>query len=467
MSVSLLESTSSLPYLYDPLPRGSIRVLKLEGTCLVGNGDEPFRDLAIQCSLHTISLHHARGNKPQYAALSYVWGSTQMTRPLVCNGHTLPITQNLHDALWRMAFVQPRPPLELLWVDAVCINQKDQGEKMTQVNLMGQIYGMASVVLVWLGTAAEVAGGPFERFWQYTQKGDRLALDNDHAARERGVDFVTGSDWFKRVWTLQEIVLAKRALFYCGQFTASWDSLVNMAPIMNSKNKITELTRIHQLSEVVRSGRQTKGQSKSRLSDIVQYTSGRQATMLHDRIFGLRGLYGGNWAVYASYADSATKVLAQATMMLLQEQGNLNFLKLLRLKQVHITPPTQDSPPPKDDNGRRRKQGSAPLVPNVFRPRMAAASWVPTWSAPSRKVQDTRRRARLRRETKLLQAPREDVRQRKDACRVTRHGTVGARCCAGPCRARPAGCRGRALLARDAALCCVSALCPRGCARGK
>lgn len=38
-----------------------------------------------------------------------------------------------------------------LWVDAICINQKDIVDKSHQITLMEEIYGGADSVLVWLG----------------------------------------------------------------------------------------------------------------------------------------------------------------------------------------------------------------------------------------------------------------------------------------------------------------------------
>jgi Heterokaryon incompatibility protein (HET) len=38
-----------------------------------------------------------------------------------------------------------------IWIDAICINQKDIGEKNVQVPLMGEIYASAACVIVWLG----------------------------------------------------------------------------------------------------------------------------------------------------------------------------------------------------------------------------------------------------------------------------------------------------------------------------
>ncbi|KAF2106705.1 heterokaryon incompatibility, partial [Lophiotrema nucula] len=42
---------------------------------------------------------------------------------------------------------------QLLWIDAMCINQHDNTEKGTQVQMMRDIYMKASRVVVWLGKA--------------------------------------------------------------------------------------------------------------------------------------------------------------------------------------------------------------------------------------------------------------------------------------------------------------------------
>jgi Heterokaryon incompatibility protein (HET) len=53
---------------------------------------------------------------------------------------------------------------DLLWCDAVCINQNDLVERARQVSLMQRIYSEAKAVTVWLGKVdkhliAAVAGG--------------------------------------------------------------------------------------------------------------------------------------------------------------------------------------------------------------------------------------------------------------------------------------------------------------------
>jgi len=59
------------------------------------------------------------------------------------------VTENLHSFLSYFSRTNMRG--EDLWVDAICINQSDENERSSQVNLMSTIYRAARRVLVWLG----------------------------------------------------------------------------------------------------------------------------------------------------------------------------------------------------------------------------------------------------------------------------------------------------------------------------
>src|SRR4051794_38739048 len=96
----------------------------------------------ITCSTTTVPLFSSP--PPYYEALSYVWGSPLDPEHISFNGHEgFPVTRNLFIALKYLRF----PDRErVLWVDALCINQKDVSERNEQVRLMGEVYGRASEV---------------------------------------------------------------------------------------------------------------------------------------------------------------------------------------------------------------------------------------------------------------------------------------------------------------------------------
>jgi hypothetical protein len=80
----------------------------------------------------------------KYVALSYTWGASTETFPFECDNQDLSVRQNLLLALSRLKKVADMP----LWIDAMCINQDDEAEKMVQIQMMTDIYRRAEKVLV-------------------------------------------------------------------------------------------------------------------------------------------------------------------------------------------------------------------------------------------------------------------------------------------------------------------------------
>ncbi|OTA83788.1 hypothetical protein M434DRAFT_61644, partial [Hypoxylon sp. CO27-5] len=115
-------------------------------------------DAPLRCSLEAADL----ADNPGFIALSYVWGATaQPPHVVLCNDHPFEVTENCWEALvqFRRDMRRPGntrsssedPGLVPLWIDAICINQKDEVEKTGQILLMGNIYKKASSVCIWLG----------------------------------------------------------------------------------------------------------------------------------------------------------------------------------------------------------------------------------------------------------------------------------------------------------------------------
>ena len=61
-----------------------------------------------------------------------------------------------------------------LWIDALCINQKDKKEKSEQVNRMANVYESAEWVLIWLGQSYTTTGRVLQMFlgmWELVRDG--------------------------------------------------------------------------------------------------------------------------------------------------------------------------------------------------------------------------------------------------------------------------------------------------------
>ncbi|CAN9157232.1 unnamed protein product [Alternaria alternata] len=210
----------SINTIYEPLPQGEfIRVLKLQP----GKAEDD-----IECSLEIIDIGTS---KDSYEAISYVWGDSNHTVEVWCNGLQVPVTASLANALYNFRHSsEPR----LLWADALCINQKDDQEKGHQVKRMGEVYANAKCVLVWLACDTKnVAEDTFALICEvnayfgasFVKGGERvcdmelfeepypISMDQD---RWSGVVKLFKLPWFKRVWTVQEAAVAAECRMFWG-----------------------------------------------------------------------------------------------------------------------------------------------------------------------------------------------------------------------------------------------------------
>lgn len=121
--------------------RNEIRLLRLENRNKWTQGK-------VHAALSTVCLDQ----DITFTALSYEWSPQREVqasgRTLVLDGeYELEIKPNL------TAFFENcgRHGDSLLWIDAVCINQRDVEEKISQLRKMFTIYSKANTVLAWLG----------------------------------------------------------------------------------------------------------------------------------------------------------------------------------------------------------------------------------------------------------------------------------------------------------------------------
>jgi hypothetical protein len=108
----------------------------------------------ISCRLEVAEF----GDESSFNALSYVWGDPTVTEAILVNGHRIQVTTNLVSALRHAPhhLSESKNAASMrLWVDAVCINQKDIDEKGRQVSLMKDIYSQSGIVLCWLGSPSD------------------------------------------------------------------------------------------------------------------------------------------------------------------------------------------------------------------------------------------------------------------------------------------------------------------------
>ncbi|OAL03181.1 HET-domain-containing protein, partial [Phaeosphaeriaceae sp. SRC1lsM3a] len=205
------------------LDRPAIRLLRLL------RGIEP----SVECEIFQAYLDTTRDDLIPYEALSYTWGGTERAANVQIDAKNYNVTENLYLALLHL-----RLPYEdrILWVDAICIDQSNLRERGHQVGQMGQIYSLASRVLIWLGHGTEetdiLADPRWPDIWSSLQsdlKRQQSDIEQRHSA---ALQLLLNRPWFKRVWILQEVANAKRAAICCGRRSISAHSFA-LAPSLS------------------------------------------------------------------------------------------------------------------------------------------------------------------------------------------------------------------------------------------
>lgn len=246
-----------------------------------GRYDEPVH----ACFAHTSLVGEPPDQQVGFDALSYCWGDSPERVDIVLDTDSmgtipLSISGTVARAIRRLR--SPDAPLRI-WIDAICINQTDTGERSQQVSIMGTIYSRARVVHIWLdeGNAAleaalrvvrdisnchrRVCPGGHKCSCHGTAHTLR-AEDFDAMASKEGVSFAClleifhhhayftptfGSyaveaaggkgnvhlsyfmqslvqhPWFQRVWVVQEATLSRhRTLVHYGKEVIHWEELL-------------------------------------------------------------------------------------------------------------------------------------------------------------------------------------------------------------------------------------------------
>jgi hypothetical protein len=222
-------------YTYIPIKPFEIRLVLL----CPGKDDDP-----IHCSSKTLPLEKIKNIKLRYQALSYSWGEDHPTDVIYVRDISVPLQDDADATMIPMSTqVKPRPfavrPNLLaalkrlrstkddvwLWVDAICINQKDDHEKNHQLPKMPDIYRNAWNVAIWIGdyegseVDSDCAMDFLPSILNLTHL-DRMLKGGSHDEEtlKSWVAFakILKRPWFSRRWVIQEIAFANRASVRCG-----------------------------------------------------------------------------------------------------------------------------------------------------------------------------------------------------------------------------------------------------------
>ena len=272
-------------YNYQPLPEGSIRLVEL----LAGEKDDELR-----CSVETVRLK----DRPEYEAVSYVWGPRDPPVYLPCGDGCVRITANLASGLRQVRFMSQN---RLSWADQISINQEDNAERSAQVSIMGDIFGTAEWVIMWLGPDSEtrpqarLADKLIEKLaWLQGQSYFEYDSVTDAGLAEHGLPPLSSPAWealgsfvslpyFSRVWIIQEIALGRRHEMFWGTTPMDLDAVEKAINFMMDNVQLSR--SVH--SSFIANVHQVFSQNEKAMSllEVVEQGHTKQDTDPRDKIF--------------------------------------------------------------------------------------------------------------------------------------------------------------------------------------
>ncbi|KAH6684557.1 heterokaryon incompatibility protein-domain-containing protein [Halenospora varia] len=317
---------------YHKLPERHIRLLILQP----GEAGSPFQGRLVPTYID---------NNPIYEALSYTWGTPEAASALQCDGLSIPLTANLHDALSRL-----RLPEEdrILWVDQICINQNDLAERSQQVGLMGEIYRNAVHVDIWLGEEEEDTELVIKFLpkllscFKTSEEGDKTSDELPDVIGTLSMLTLRSDSWeafrnifqrpyFRRMWILQEVVLGSKCRVYCGSYAMGWNDMARAA--LCFKTDITNNFEALEVVQIIRGLKQriSCGEDRSLLY-LLSQTYDLQCTNPRDKVYGLLGLASDTHKgeIIPDYNQSCQQIYIEAAKLCISKYRSLTMLCCVR-----------------------------------------------------------------------------------------------------------------------------------------
>ncbi|KAI1061336.1 hypothetical protein LB507_011289 [Fusarium sp. FIESC RH6] len=366
------------------------------------------------CTLQHEPIDPVLNRNQHFSALSYVWGTSKTRETIQVDGHDLTIGVNLACAIRHLR--DERRPI-LIWIDAICINQDDITERNSQVAMMRHIYARAQRVIVFLGDGAYYRISQDHRKYPppppvtFSPAQDASLITHFHKSWEtlctrpewnsfcticmlRLLENVEGykdtikcisngktqsklrlfelvrqfinSQWWQRVWVVQEITVPSEVVIRYGNVTIPWAILASSANLCEDlgwgrhdlgSEYFLGIEREHakvlpvfarQVLEIESLRREWKEREGSGLLSLLQEFSGRKATDDRDKVFALLGLASDINTIEPNYSLSTVQVYRNTVIDLIRKSRSLTALS---------------------GDMKRKNSGGIP-------------TWIPDWSVP-------------------------------------------------------------------------------------
>ncbi|KAI1410744.1 HET-domain-containing protein [Hypoxylon sp. FL1857] len=313
-------------------------------------------------------------SKLNYEALSYTWGSSKSRRTAIVEGsepatgfrailrtQRLRINRNLREAL---RYLRYEDDCRVMWIDAICIDQRDANERSEQVQRMGLIFSLARRVVAWLGPSSSSSGLAFSKLdylglqVEFTRDGWQLRppscdepdwclwsvpLPYDTDVWD-AISDLCSRDWFSRLWVIQEIHLGNaNSILKCGHDEILFSLFRRALICINGKDEGVPKSTIRNIDYL---GEFCWGVGGNPFEETIYDFCGQSCEDDRDKIYGVMNLAPPEIATHirVDYKQSATKVFEQAFLALAKQQRRLAQLQFSGRRYSTSTSTSPESP---------------------------------------------------------------------------------------------------------------------------
>lgn len=295
---------------------------------------------SLKCELSVHSLD-APETIP-YSALSYVWGQPDPNGEciIILNGHKRPVTPNLLQGLQSFHALGH---VGYLWADAICIQQSDLKEKMSQVSMMDFIYARATKTIIWLGPSEDDSDAGMDLIANLDDGG--LAVPQFDAGLRKGLLAVTKlmqRPWWTRTWILQEAFLSQNPVARCGMKEVPFTRFVFLKKqsdqaYWSTQGKWAGITLFERVPFTsclsnwdITKAELSSPRRASLFSWIISMSHKLDATEMRDKVFALLGLVSDEdrAVIRPDYKRPLRDILIDVTLQSIKSEG-LMFLNVV------------------------------------------------------------------------------------------------------------------------------------------
>ncbi|SPO03262.1 uncharacterized protein DNG_05944 [Cephalotrichum gorgonifer] len=219
----------------------------------------------------TLDIKFFSGDVPPYAILSHTWGEEEVTFQDMERGLVSASARKGFAKIRGCCDQAVRDGYAWAWVDTCCIDKTSSSELSEAINSMYQWYKASAVCYVYMeDVEATSAATPVP--------GSSLHLHGDAHARRSNAYGFSRSRWFRRGWTLQELISPPYLEFY----DMHWSELGTKSSLLQELRRITGIRTGILMGDPMTS---------CCMAERMSWAANRETTNVEDRAYSLLGIF--------------------------------------------------------------------------------------------------------------------------------------------------------------------------------